>query len=141
MEEKKYAFYTLGRKQKSVIDLIESGLFEQLRIGEITQKQGKDISYHGSPIYEIVTNIKDIETEEVYLHRSHNLDNVVDFLCFSELENKLEWSMKIANEKIDKHVEEIKKLQEIKSYINTAQQELVQKMSEIQPESMLMKME
>lgn len=141
MEEKKYAFYTLGRKQNSVIDLIESGLFEQLRIGEITQKQGKDISYHGSPIYEIVTNIKDIETEEVYLHRSHNLDNVVDFLCFSELENKLEWSMKIANEKIDKHEEEIKKLQEIKSYINTAQQELVQKMSEIQPESMLMKME
>lgn len=88
-----------------------------------------------------MTIIKDIETEEVYLHRSHDLDNVVDFLCFSELENKLEWSMKIANEKIDKHVEEIKNLQEIKSYIKTAQQELVQKMSEIQPESMLMKME
>lgn len=141
MEEKKYAFYTAGRNVKPVIDMIKCGEYEQLRIGEITQKRGDDISYHGTPIYEDLTTIRDIESGEIYQHGSHNKDNIVDFVRFSELERELELHMKTANKMIDEHIEEIKKLQEMKVHIKAAEQELADKMFEIQPEGMLMKME
>lgn len=41
MKEKQYAFYVLRKDFASVMDAIEKGCVQSLRIGEFTQKDGE----------------------------------------------------------------------------------------------------
>ena len=66
--EKKYAFYAVGRKD--VIELLKEQKIENIHVAEFEQERGEDISSHGSPEYETITALTDIETGRKYIHKS-----------------------------------------------------------------------
>ena len=74
MEEKKYAFYAQGNGRiKTMEDLLQHGDLKQIRLAEISQEYGDDVSAHGTPIYETITHLKDVESDEQYTVYSHDL--------------------------------------------------------------------
>lgn len=93
MKEKQYAFYVLRSDFTSVMDAIEKGCVGSLRVGEFTQENGEDVSYHGSPVYEQITTITDIETKEEFHHNNYDKYNKVDFIPFEDVQKRLDWAI------------------------------------------------
>lgn len=93
MKEKQYAFYVLRNDFASVMDAIEKGCVGSLRIGKYTQEDGEDVSYHGSPMYEQLTTITDVETKEVFHHNNYDQYNKIDFIPFDDVQNRLDWAI------------------------------------------------
>ena len=86
MEEKKYAFYAQGNGRiKTMEDLLQHGDLKQIRLAEISQEYGDDVSAHGTPIYETITHLKDVESDEQYTVHSHDLFKRA--YVFAETEN------------------------------------------------------
>lgn len=94
MNEKQYAFYVLKKQHRSVLDAIEKGCIDDIRMGIYTQDEGRNISYHGSDLYEVITHIKDAETGDVFLHSDCKERNVIDYVPFKDMESMMEKALK-----------------------------------------------
>lgn len=89
MKEEQSAFYVLKSKHPSVISAFENGCVNDIRICTFVQKAGRNIAYHGTDLYETVTEIKDSETGEVFSHSDCDKSNDVDYVPIEKLESEL----------------------------------------------------
>lgn len=141
MKETRYVFYAKGRNT-TITGMIKEGNQDQLRIGEAVQTyEMEDVSYDDGYVDETLTTITDIETGDVFQHKMNSDDNEVAFMFFDAMEKLFEYTRKNVESEIDYCINAIRKQQRIKDNINAAQEELVQKISEMQLESNQIKME
>lgn len=89
MKEEQQAFYVLKSKHPSVISAFENGCVNDIRICTFVQKAGRNAGYHGSDLYETITEIKDSETGEMFSHSSFDERNAVDYVPVRNLESEL----------------------------------------------------
>lgn len=126
MEEKKYAFYSTENIRK----MLESGTIENMHIAEITQKQGEDITLHGTPMYDIETTLTDIQTGKQYYHShydEHHM-NKVDFIGFDEVNARMQQLNKQTDRKIEELQNEIQRLEKQKEAYMSVEKTLNEKM-------------
>ena len=90
--EKKYAFYAVGRKD--IVELLKEQKLENIHVAEFEQEKGEEVSGHGSPVYETITTLTDIETGQKFRHKSFDeLDtNKVRFLPLENLDKKIDFT-------------------------------------------------
>lgn len=115
--EKKYAFYAVGRKD--IIELLKEQKIENIHVAEFEQERGEDISSHGSPEYETITALTDIETGRKYIHKSFDElgTNNIKFLPLENLDRKINFSLKQIDEEIEKLTSAIDEKKDIKENI------------------------
>lgn len=99
MNEKQFAYYVLKKQHRSVLDAIEKGCIDDIRTGTYTQDEGRNVSYHGSDLYEVITHIKDAETGEVFRHSDCEERNVIDYVPFKDMESVMEKALKKSQDK------------------------------------------
>ncbi len=135
MEEKKYAFYAQGNGRiKTMEDLLQHGDLKQIRLAEISQEYGDDVSAHGTPIYETITHLKDVESDEQYTVHSHDLFKRV--YVFAETENMdkmLENCIQVMEGRMVALQKELQQLQERKDYLQRDGKLLLEEIRSKQP--------
>lgn len=102
MENKKYVFYTT---EGNIVDKMKRNEIQDIHIGTSEVTGTRDISYHGSPMYEDITKITDIDTGKEYIHDWNRVESV-SFLSFDDHEDTVK--SLIASQKA-----EIEKLQNL----------------------------
>lgn len=141
MKEKQYAFYVLRKDFASVMDAIEKGCVQSLRIGEFTQEDGEDVSYHGSPVYEQLTTITDIETKEVFHHNNYDKYNKVDFIPFYDVQNRLDWAINRSESDCKKLLNQVNMEKLKQEYIVLANAKIEKMQQEVCPSKSVMIMQ
>ncbi|MFR6362097.1 MULTISPECIES: hypothetical protein [Erysipelotrichaceae] len=129
MEDKKYAFYSTENIRKK----LESGTIENMHIAEISQKQGEDISHHGTPMYDIETILTDIQTGKQY-HHSHYDEhhmNKIDFIGFDEVNASMQKLKTQTDRKIEELQNEIQRLEKQKEAYMAVEKTLNEKMDSL----------
>ncbi len=117
MNEKQYAFYVLKKQHRSVLDAIEKGSIDDIHVGTYTQDEGRNVSYHGSDLYEVITHIKDAETGEVFHHSDCEERNIVDYVPFKDMESVMEKALKNSQDKMVELQNMMKKEKEKQEHI------------------------
>ena len=117
MNEKQYAFYVLKKQHRSVLDAIEKGCIDDIHTGTYTQDEGRNVSYHGSDLYEVITHIKDEETGEVFHQSGCGERNIIDYVPFKDMESMMEKALKNSQDKTVELQNVIKKEKEKQEHI------------------------
>lgn len=125
MSEKRYAFYVLTEKHCSLIHAIVRGCWKDVRMAEYVQEEGKDMSYHGSPVHETLTTLQDIETKEVFHHNDYHRQNPISFIPAEKMQDYLQ-------EQLEKSRVECKKLFEKIVLEKSKQKNLTQVSSQVE---------
>lgn len=130
--EKKYAFY--ATKENSIKDLLITGNIENMHIAEIVQKEGEDVSRHGSPMYDIETMLTDVETGKQFHHSHYDAYklNRVDYLAFNDVKGYIEELTNQAENRIKELQNEIQKLEKQKENCKLTEKSLFKKMGKFQ---------
>lgn len=123
MNEKEYAYYVTG---STVMNVLKEGKAEELRLALIVQEEGEDLSYHGSPFYETVTTLTDVETRKKFVHHSHAIASHVDFVRCDQLKNVLESEKVRIDHQIEDYKKEITRLMVQKDRLETAGKEILE---------------
>lgn len=100
MNEKQFAFYVLIKQHRSVLDAIEKGCIDDIHTGTYTQDEGRNVSYHGSDLYEVITHIKDAETGNVFRHSDCEERNIINYVPFKDMESMMEKALKNSQDKV-----------------------------------------
>lgn len=138
MKEKRYVFYAKGRNA-TITGMIKEGKHDQLRIGEAVQTyEMEDVSYDDGYVDETLTTITDIETGDVFQHKMNSDDNEVAFMFFDAMEKLFEYTRKNVESEINYCINAIRKQQRIKDNINAAQEELRNRLVELEMEGIQM---
>ena len=126
MIEKQHAFYVLRKQHRSVSDAIEKGCMDDIRTGTYTQDEGRNVSYHGSDLYEVITHIKDAETGEVFRHSDCEERNAVDYVPFKDMQSVIEKALKDSQDKTAELQNMMKKEKEKQEHIRKAADSLAE---------------
>ena len=125
--EKKYAFYAVGRKD--IVELLKEQKLENIHVAEFEQEKGEEVSGHGSPVYETITTLTDIETGQKIRHKSFDeLDtNKVRFLPLENLDKKIDFTLQQIDKEIEKLNSAIDEKNSIKKNISSSYEFLKEK--------------
>lgn len=125
--EKKYAFYAVGRKD--IVELLKEQKLENIHVAEFEQEKGEEVSGHGSPVYETITKLTDIETGQKFRHKSFDeLDtNKVRFLPLENLDKKIDFTLQQIDKEIEKLNSAIDEKNSIKKNISSSYEFLKEK--------------
>lgn len=108
MEDKKYVFYTT---EGNIVDKMKRNEIQDIHIGTSEVTGRRDLSYHGSSMYEDITKITDIETGKEYVHDWNRVESV-SILSFDDHEDTMKSliaSQKAEIEKLQKMLEQKQK--------------------------------
>lgn len=125
--EKKYAFYAVGRKD--IVELLKEQKLENIHVAEFEQEKGEEVSGHGSPVYETITTLTDIEIGQKFRHKSFDeLDtNKVRFLPLENLDKKIDFTLQQIDKEIEKLNSAIDEKNSIKKNISSSYEFLKEK--------------
>lgn len=100
-----------------------------------------NVSYHGSPVYEQLTTITDIETKEVFHHNNYDKYNKVDFIPFDDVQNRLDWAINRSESDCKKLLNQVNMEKLKQEYIVLANAKIEKMQQEVCPSKSVMIMQ